>query len=96
MSRPRVTNLAGAFFLSKIAWVPCFFTPVRARKACVDFKKPDGTKIAKVNVVVENFAPGVMARLGLDYESLAKLNSKIVIASCSGFGQTRPLSKNTS
>ena len=77
------------------------YTCAGKKGLCVDLKKPDGIKIAtgliaKVDVVVENFAPGVMARLGLDYESLAKLNSKIIMASCSGFGQTGPLSKNTS
>ncbi len=46
--------------------------------------------IAKVYVVVENFAPGVMGRLGLDCESLTKRNAKIIMASCSGFGQTGP------
>ena len=69
------------------------YTCAGKKSLCVDLKKPDGMKIAtgliaKVDVVVENFAPGVMARLGLDYESVAQINPKIIMASCSGFGQT--------
>jgi len=42
------------------------------------------------DVVVENYRPGVMARLGLDYETLAKENPRLVYASISGYGQTGP------
>ena len=43
------------------------------------------------DVVLENFRPGVMKRLGLDYESLSRKNPKIVYCAISGFGQTGPL-----
>ena len=43
-----------------------------------------------VDVVVENFRPGVMKRLGLDYEELKKVNPKVIYAAISGFGQTGP------
>lgn len=46
-----------------------------------------------VDVVVENFTPGTMKRLGLDYEVLKIINPKLIFASCSGFGQTGPYSK---
>jgi CoA:oxalate CoA-transferase len=47
--------------------------------------------LAKVcDVVVENFRPGVMARLGFDYATLARLNPKIVYCSISGYGQSGP------
>ena len=47
--------------------------------------------LAKVcDVVVENFRPGVMARLGFDYATLAGLNPKIVYCSISGYGQSGP------
>lgn len=77
------------------------YTCAGKQSLCVDLKTSAGMKIAKglvekVDVVVENFAPGVMTRLGLDYDSLQTLNPKIIMASCSGFGQTGPLSKNTS
>src|SRR5207247_6069910 len=40
--------------------------------------------------VVENFRPGVMARLGFDYATLSKLNPKLVYCSISGYGQSGP------
>ena len=42
------------------------------------------------DVVVENFRPGVMARLGFSYEEMAKINPRIVYCAISGFGQTGP------
>ena len=47
--------------------------------------------VAKADVVVENFRPGVMNRLGLDYETLARTNPRLIYASISGFGQTGPM-----
>jgi crotonobetainyl-CoA:carnitine CoA-transferase CaiB-like acyl-CoA transferase len=46
--------------------------------------------LARADVIVEQFRPGVMARLGLDYESVAKLNPRIVYCAISGYGQTGP------
>jgi len=46
--------------------------------------------IARADVVVEQFRPGVMARLGLDYDSLAKVNPRIVYCSITGYGQNGP------
>ena len=49
-------------------------------------------KLARnADVVVENFTPGVVDRLGIDYEAVKGVNSKIVYASISGFGQTGPI-----
>lgn len=45
---------------------------------------------SKCDVVVENFTPGVMGRLGLGYEELKKVNPRLVYASISGFGHTGP------
>jgi crotonobetainyl-CoA:carnitine CoA-transferase CaiB-like acyl-CoA transferase len=47
----------------------------------------------KADVVVENFRPDVKARLGIDYESLRKINPRIVYGSISGFGQDGPYHK---
>ena len=47
--------------------------------------------VQTVDVVVENFRPGVMARLGLGYPVLRETNSRLVYVSCTGFGQTGPL-----
>ena len=46
--------------------------------------------VKKADVVVENFRPDVKGRLGVDYESLKKINKRIVYASISGFGQDGP------
>ncbi|MFM9966861.1 MAG: CaiB/BaiF CoA transferase family protein [Burkholderiales bacterium] len=46
--------------------------------------------VTKADVVVENYRPDVKSRLGIDYESLKKVNKRIVLASLSGFGQDGP------
>ena len=51
-------------------------------------------KLAKTaDVVVENYRPDVKFRLGIDYESLAKVNPRIILASISGFGQDGPYAR---
>ena len=65
---------------------------------CVDIKHPESLEILqgiipKVDVVVENFAPGVIARMGFDYASVKQLNPSIIMCSVSTFGQTGPLAK---
>jgi len=47
---------------------------------------------AEVDVLVENFRPGVAAHLGADYETLSPANPRLIYASISGFGQTGPYS----
>jgi crotonobetainyl-CoA:carnitine CoA-transferase CaiB-like acyl-CoA transferase len=49
--------------------------------------------VKKADVVVENFRPDVKTRLGIDYETLRKINPRIVYASISGFGQEGPYAK---
>ena len=65
------------------------------RSITVDLKKPEGLEIIRklvkdADVVVENFRPDVKHRLKLDYESLKKINPRIVYGSISGFGQDGP------
>jgi CoA:oxalate CoA-transferase len=56
-----------------------------------DAAKPIIYELAKLSdVVVENFRPGVMARLGFDYATLARHNPKLVYCSISGYGQSGP------
>jgi crotonobetainyl-CoA:carnitine CoA-transferase CaiB-like acyl-CoA transferase len=55
--------------------------------AALDFLRP---LIETVDVLVENFMPGVMDRLGLSYDALRQINPRIVVASISNFGQTGP------
>ncbi|HEX2539684.1 MAG TPA: CaiB/BaiF CoA-transferase family protein [Caldimonas sp.] len=62
----------------------------------LDLQTEDGKRlarelVARADVVVENFRPGVMKRLGLDYESVSRSNPRLVYASISGFGQTGPM-----
>src|SRR5512134_1306688 len=49
--------------------------------------------VKTADVVVENYRPDVKYRLGIDYESLSKINSRVILASISGFGQDGPYSK---
>jgi len=46
--------------------------------------------VANVDILLENFRPGVMRRLKLDHETLRALNPKLVYCSISGYGQNRP------
>jgi CoA:oxalate CoA-transferase len=61
----------------------------------LDLKSPDGVEavrrlVATCDVLVENFRPGVMKRLKLDYDSLRTVNPKLIYCSISGYGQTGP------
>jgi formyl-CoA transferase len=65
------------------------------RSITLDLKSKQGLAafmrlVEKADVVVENFRPDVKDRLGIDYESLKKVNKRIVLASISGFGQDGP------
>jgi crotonobetainyl-CoA:carnitine CoA-transferase CaiB-like acyl-CoA transferase len=65
------------------------------RSITLDLKSPQGLAafkrmVEKADVVVENFRPDVKDRLGIDYESLRKVNKRIILASISGFGQDGP------
>ena len=59
----------------------------------LDLKSPDSIqlildKIGEFDIVLEQFRPGVMQRLGLDYASLAKINPRLIYCSITGYGQT--------
>ena len=61
----------------------------------LDLKHPEGTEAIRrlamtADVLVENFRPGVMRRLKLDYATLSALNPKLIYCSISGYGQTGP------
>lgn len=67
------------------------------RSVTVDLKSADGLAhlhrlVREADVVVENFRPGVTARLGVDYPTLSALNPQLIYASISGFGQDGPYS----
>jgi crotonobetainyl-CoA:carnitine CoA-transferase CaiB-like acyl-CoA transferase len=68
------------------------------KSVTLDLKDPRGLAVLKTlaesaDVAVENFRPGVAARLGVDYENLGRINPRLVYASISGFGQDGPLSQ---
>lgn len=69
----------------------------RGKKAVsLDPKHPQGLEIlkgliAKCDVFIENFAPGVIGRLGLDWDAVRAINPNIIMCSISAFGQTGPL-----
>jgi crotonobetainyl-CoA:carnitine CoA-transferase CaiB-like acyl-CoA transferase len=68
---------------------------VGKKSLVLDLKSPDAIEIvrrlvAKTDILVENFRPGVMRRLKLDYATLAALNPKLIYCSISGYGQTGP------
>jgi crotonobetainyl-CoA:carnitine CoA-transferase CaiB-like acyl-CoA transferase len=61
----------------------------------IDLKTPEGLEVcrklaAQADILVENFRPGTMNRLGLDYASLSAANSRLIYVSISGYGQTGP------
>lgn len=61
----------------------------------IDMKKPEDLNalkalIAKADVVIQNFRPGVIQRLGLDYEAVKAINPGIVYGSISGYGEEGP------
>lgn len=68
------------------------------RSASLDLKNPGSREIINplidwADVVVENFSPGTMAKLGLDYDSLAARNPGIIMVSGSVFGQSGPMAQ---
>lgn len=65
------------------------------KSVTLNTKSPEGKEIFKklvktADVLVENFRPGVMGRLGLDYEVLKEINPRLIYCAISGFGQTGP------
>lgn len=65
------------------------------RAICVDLERPAGREIvhalaANVDIVIENFRPGVMARHGVGWTDLQSVNPRLIMLSISGFGQDGP------
>jgi crotonobetainyl-CoA:carnitine CoA-transferase CaiB-like acyl-CoA transferase len=65
------------------------------RSVVLDFKEAKDFEILKnllatADVLIENYRPGVVKKLGLDYESIKKINSNIIYTSISGYGQSGP------
>lgn len=65
---------------------------------CLDLKSEEGKKIIyelvkQADIVIQNYAPGVAEKLGIDYETFARLNERIIFISSTAFGETGPYQK---
>ncbi len=74
------------------AWYPFVALNVGKRSVCLDLKAGDGRArflelVAVADVVLENYAPGVMDRLGVGYEIMRAANPRLIYASSSGYGK---------
>ncbi|MFC1916882.1 CaiB/BaiF CoA transferase family protein [Chloroflexota bacterium] len=96
VERPQTGDLArgsGPFINGESSY---FISLNRGKKSItIDLKTPRGKEILlqlvkRVDVVTENFVPGTMKRLGLDYEILKQHNPRLIYMALSGFGQTGP------
>lgn len=81
----RLAGIAGYYFHQNVG----------KKGLCMDLASAEGVELVKrlvphVDVVLENFRPGVMDRLGLGWEVLEQINPRLVMLSISGFGQTGP------
>jgi crotonobetainyl-CoA:carnitine CoA-transferase CaiB-like acyl-CoA transferase len=79
--------------LSESAYFLC--TNRNKRSVALDFSKPEGRAIVRqlverADVLIENFRPGTLAKYGLDYETLAVANPRLIYSSITAFGQTGP------
>jgi len=84
-TNPRVNSLSTYFIQQNVG----------KKNISLDMSKPEAVAIVKqlvmhADILIENFRPGVMKKLGLDYTSLSALNPKLIYASITGYGQTGP------
>jgi crotonobetainyl-CoA:carnitine CoA-transferase CaiB-like acyl-CoA transferase len=80
---------------------PYYFHMFNANKKSItlNLKSPEGLELAKgmireADVMIENFAPGAIERLGLSYDTVKAINSGIIYAQVKGFGEGSPFEKN--
>ncbi len=88
-SRTPVDSVAKAYFHSANR---------NKRGMSLNLATPEGREVClrlveRADVFIQNLRPGVMARLGLDYASLSRVNPRLVYASCSGFGMDGPYAR---
>lgn len=85
------------FVNSEEEQLSAFFSQFNRNKLGItlNLKSPEGKDllrklVAKADILVENFRPGTMEKLGLSYEALSAINPKLVYTAISGFGRTGP------
>lgn len=92
IERPKVGDLARGYDTRVDGLASHFVWTNRSKESLsLDLKSPEAKKVLekllpKVDIFVQNLAPGASKRLGLDYESLAKINPKIIVCDISGYG----------
>jgi crotonobetainyl-CoA:carnitine CoA-transferase CaiB-like acyl-CoA transferase len=82
---PRVNSLSSYFIQQNVG----------KKNISLDMTKPQAVELLKklvnhCDIIIENFRPGVMHKMGLDYETLSHLNSRLIYASITGYGATGP------
>ena len=82
---PRVNSLSSYFIQQNVG----------KKNISLDMTKPQAVELLKklvshCDVVIENFRPGVMHKMGLDYETLSQLNPRLIYTSITGYGATGP------
>jgi len=99
VERPKTGDDSRSFGPYKNGQSAYFVSLNRGKKSiAIDLKKSEGKQIIKEltkvsDVVLENFRPGTMRKLGLSYDVLGKINPRIIYAAVSGFGHTGPYSE---
>jgi CoA:oxalate CoA-transferase len=96
VERPPYGDVARTTGPYQNGWSAYFFSINRGKRSMsIDMRAEAGRALfvelaAKADVVMENFTPGTMERLGIGYDVLSQRNPKLIFASTSGFGQTGP------
>ena len=75
--------------------LPFFYLNSNKKGITINLKTPNGVSLLKdlvkdTDIIIENFSPGTMDKLGLGYETLKTINSSVILVSISNFGQTGP------
>ena len=93
---PGIGDLARFMGATKLGTGAMFTVLNRNKKSiCLDLKNSDDLSILKelikkTDILLENYRPGIVAKLGIDYDSVTELNPEIIYCSISGYGQTGP------
>lgn len=99
IERPGVGDLCRRLYISNLELngESALFQTINRNKEsfAADLKNPDEVSlikqlIGKADVLIENFRPGTMEKLGLDYESVKRINPRLVYASVTGYGKEGP------